>query len=196
MVTKAHQGIADPVPGSGASLLASERGKSARVGIDAILVDADTNPRHRLRNVDELAGSIRTYGLLQPLVVREVGRHGGQYRLVAGHRRLAALQLLAERYPHEDWGTVQVIVRPESEDDAYLLTLVENLQRQDLPPLGKSLRAWRNWCVSVNGALAAWPRPSAGRNHSSRGGSACMKTASSAAWCSASACPCQLQRSC
>jgi ParB family chromosome partitioning protein len=102
------------------------------------VVDTDANPRRRLRNVDELAASVRTYGLLQPLIVREVGRHRGQYLLVAGHRRLAALKLLAERYPREDWQTVQVIVRADSEDDAYLLTLVENLQRQDLSPREES----------------------------------------------------------
>ena len=132
MVTKSRQGTAERVSDSAASPPASERGKAARVGIDAIVVDADTNPRRRLRNVDELAASIHIYGLLQPLVVREVGRQRREYLLVAGHRRLAALMLLAERYPREDWRTVQVIVRPESEDDAYLLMLVENLQREDL----------------------------------------------------------------
>ncbi|MBV9577974.1 MAG: ParB/RepB/Spo0J family partition protein [Chloroflexi bacterium] len=85
-----------------------------------------------------MATSIRTYGLLQPLVVREIGGQRGQYLLVAGHRRLAALNLLAERYPREDWRTVQVIVRADSEEDAYLLTLVENLQRQDLSPREES----------------------------------------------------------
>jgi ParB family chromosome partitioning protein len=116
----------------------TERGKAARVAMDAIVVDTDANPRRRLRNVDELAASIRIYGLLQPLVVREAGGERGRYQLVAGHRRLAALKLLAERYPREDWRSVQVIVRPESENDAYLLTLVENLQRQDLSPREES----------------------------------------------------------
>ena len=135
MVTRARRGTAGRVPGS--STAVSERGKAARVGIDAIVVDTQANPRRRLRNIDELAASIRTYGLLQPLVVREV-RQRGQYLLVAGHRRLAALSVLAERYPREDWQTVQVIIRRESEDDAYLLTLVENLQRQDLSPREES----------------------------------------------------------
>jgi ParB family chromosome partitioning protein len=126
------------VPRSATPTPASERGRSARVAIDAIVVDTDANPRRRLRNVDELAASIRAYGLLQPLVVREIGRQSGEYRLVAGHRRLAAMNLLAERYPREDWGSVQVIIRPESEGDAYLLTLVENLQRQDLSPREES----------------------------------------------------------
>ena len=106
MVTTLRQGTAKQVPGSAASTTPSQRGKR-RVDIDAIVVDSDTNPRRRLRNVDELAASIRTYGLLQPLVVREVGGPRDQYLLVAGHRRRAALKLLAERYPREDWQTVQ-----------------------------------------------------------------------------------------
>ncbi|MBV9577171.1 MAG: ParB/RepB/Spo0J family partition protein [Chloroflexi bacterium] len=136
MVTRARQG---PAPAEfGPAATASVRGKAARIGIDAIVVDPDSNPRRRLRGVDELAASIHAYGLLQPLVVREIGPRRGRYQLIAGHRRLAALQLLAERYPGEDWHMLQVIVRPESDDDAYLLTLVENLQRQDLSPREES----------------------------------------------------------
>jgi ParB/RepB/Spo0J family partition protein len=112
--------------------------RGARVAIDAILVDTDANPRRRLRNVDELATSIRMYGLLQPLLIRAAERPRGAYLLVAGHRRLAALKLLAERYPREDLNAVQVIIRQDGEDDAHLLTLVENLQRQDLSPREES----------------------------------------------------------
>ena len=138
MDTRARESISRRPLRSAAPTPASERGRSARVEIDAIVVDTAANPRRRLRSVDELAASIHTYGLLQPLVVREVGRQRGEYVLVAGHRRLAALKLLAERYPRGDWQRVQVIIRSEWEDDAYLLTLVENLQRQDLSPREES----------------------------------------------------------
>jgi len=107
---------------------------AARIDLDAVVVEGATNPRRRLRNLEELAESIHTYGLLQPLVVRQIPEDDAHYLLVAGHRRLAALKLLAERYPREDWRTVQVIIRSEAEKDAYLLTLVENLQRDDLTP--------------------------------------------------------------
>jgi ParB-like chromosome segregation protein Spo0J len=53
--------------------------------MDAILVDKDATPRRRLRNLDELATSIRVYGLLQPMVVREARAERGKYQLVAGH---------------------------------------------------------------------------------------------------------------
>jgi ParB family chromosome partitioning protein len=138
METKARENTLRRQARSAAAAPVSERGRLARVEIDAIVVDRAANPRRRLRNVDELAASIRAYGLLQPVVVREVGRQRGQYVLVAGHRRLAALKLLAERYAREDWRTVQAIIRPESEDDAYVLMLVENLHRQDLSPREES----------------------------------------------------------
>jgi ParB family transcriptional regulator, chromosome partitioning protein len=83
------------------------------------------NPRRKLRAIDELAASLQTHGLLQPVVVRRLGE--GRYELVAGHRRLEAARQLG-------WKTIPAVVRSESEDEAYVLTLVENLQRQDLSP--------------------------------------------------------------
>jgi ParB family transcriptional regulator, chromosome partitioning protein len=67
-----------------------------------------------------LAASIQAHGLMQPIVVRPVA---SGYELVAGHRRLEAARLLG-------WTEIAVIVR----DEAYILTLVENLQREDLTP--------------------------------------------------------------
>jgi ParB family chromosome partitioning protein len=82
------------------------------------------NPRRGLQGIEELAASIRVHGLLQPIVVR---RAEGGYQLVAGHRRHAAVRDLG-------WTSVQAIVREVDEQDAYVLTLVENLQRDDLTP--------------------------------------------------------------
>jgi len=98
------------------------------------------NPRQRLEGLDELAESIKTHGLLQPIVVRRVA---AGYVLVAGHRRLAAVQRLG-------WPKVPANVRDEDEDGAYILTLVENLQREDLTPKEEAvalevLIRERNW---------------------------------------------------
>lgn len=82
------------------------------------------NPRRTLDDIDELAASIREYGLLQPVVVRKKGK---KYELVAGHRRFAALRSI-------DWSEVPAVVREDSAERAYLLTLIENLQRDDLSP--------------------------------------------------------------
>lgn len=83
------------------------------------------NPRHRLEGIDELAASIAEHQLLQPVVVRRRGRSG--YELIAGHRRLEAVKKLG-------WTTIPAVVRDESTAKAYILTLVENLQREDLTP--------------------------------------------------------------
>jgi len=77
-----------------------------------------------LGNVQELAASLDTYGLLQPIVVRRVR---GGFMLIAGRRRLEAARLLG-------WSDMPAIVRAEADDQAYLLTLVENMQRLDLTP--------------------------------------------------------------
>jgi ParB family transcriptional regulator, chromosome partitioning protein len=83
------------------------------------------NPRRGLKQIEALAQSIAAYGLLQPLVVRPCSRGG--FELVAGHRRLAALQRLG-------WERAPALVRDVSDEQAYVLTLVENLQREDLSP--------------------------------------------------------------
>jgi ParB family chromosome partitioning protein len=83
------------------------------------------NPRHRLEGIDELAASITEHQLLQPVVVRRRGRDG--YELIAGHRRLEAVKSLG-------WTEIPAVVRDETTAKAYILTLVENLQREDLTP--------------------------------------------------------------
>ena len=99
-----------------------------------------TNPRSKLVDIDSLAESIRAYGLLQPVLVQRVG---DRYVLVAGHRRFAAVKAL-------DWETIPAIVHDTSDEDASLLTLIENLQREDLTPqdeadaLGELVRQ-RGW---------------------------------------------------
>jgi len=94
------------------------------LGIDLI----DENP-HQTRRVfnegvlEELAQSIRVHGVLQPIVVRP--KDGGRYLLVLGERRLRASRLALQ-------DTIPAVVRRISEQRAAEMTLVENLQRQDL----------------------------------------------------------------
>ena len=82
------------------------------------------NPRQHIGDVEELAESLQAHGLLQPVVVR---RRGRGYELIAGHRRLEAARRLG-------WAEIAAVVRDETDDQAYILTLVENLQREDLQP--------------------------------------------------------------
>jgi ParB/RepB/Spo0J family partition protein len=93
----------------------------------AQILDSFENPRDKMDRyeLDGLAESIRTYGVLQPLVVRPIS--GGSYEIIAGHRRAAAAALA-------ELDQVPCIVRPTAGSLA-ALQLVENTQRVDLGPL-------------------------------------------------------------
>lgn len=88
------------------------------------------NPFQPRRNFDsdrinELADSIRSSGLLQPLLVRQ---KGAGFELIAGERRLrAALKLGLPEVP--------VIVKDVADSESMQLALIENLQREDLNPI-------------------------------------------------------------
>jgi ParB family chromosome partitioning protein len=75
--------------------------------------------------LQELAQSIRENGIIQPLVVR---RHGEAYQLVAGERRLRAARMAGL---HE----VPVVVQEFADDRLMEVTLIENIQREDLNPI-------------------------------------------------------------
>jgi ParB family chromosome partitioning protein len=98
-----------------------EPSETRRISLDAIQ-SSPRNPRRGLPHVDELAESIRAYGLLQPVVLRPMGEG---FEVVAGHRRLAAARSLG-------WSDIPAVVRQADAEEAFLLTLVENLQRSDL----------------------------------------------------------------
>ena len=74
----------------------------------------------------ELAQSIKTYGLIQPVTVRPVGN--GKYQLISGERRFRAAQLA---------GLIEIPVFVRTVDDALSIqmALVENIQRADLNPI-------------------------------------------------------------
>lgn len=77
-------------------------------------------------SIEELAGSIRRHGLLQPIIAEAT--ESGEYLIIAGERRYRAANLagLAE---------VPVIVRPVSSEKRLELSLIENVQREDLNPM-------------------------------------------------------------
>lgn len=85
-------------------------------------------PRHYFDEIKlkELASSIRTHGILEPLLVRKL--EDGSFELVAGERRLRASQMISLT-------EVPVIIKTLSDEEAKLITLTENLQREDLNPL-------------------------------------------------------------
>ena len=102
-----------------------------RIALDAI----DENPYQTRRAFDqkaleELAESIRASGLVQPIVVRPSA--DGRYTLILGERRCRAAKLAGET-------TIAAIVRQVSNEQAAEMTVIENLQRQDLNCLEQAL---------------------------------------------------------
>jgi len=85
-------------------------------------------PRTRMDpgSLEELAASIKAQGLIQPISVRPVD--GGRYEIIAGERRWRAAQIagLLE---------VPVLIRDIPDDAALAMSLIENIQREDLNPL-------------------------------------------------------------
>jgi len=96
--------------------------------VDIDLIDPSPyQPRTRFREeaLDELARSILASGIVQPLVVRKIG---SRFQLIAGERRWRAAQRARlDRVP--------AVVRDVPEELALEMTLVENLQREDLNPI-------------------------------------------------------------
>ena len=107
-------------------------------------------PRKEFNDVrlQELAESIRQYGILQPLVVtrKEIDTESGmnvEYELIAGERRLRAAKIA-------NLFQVPVIIKEGYDDKARLeLAIIENLQREDLNPIEKA-RAFKQLAVQFN----------------------------------------------
>ncbi|MBX3330431.1 MAG: ParB/RepB/Spo0J family partition protein [Nitrospira sp.] len=85
-------------------------------------------PRHTFSQEElaELAASIKESGVLQPIMVRRKG--DGIYELIAGERRWRASK-------EAGLETIPVVIRNCSDQEALLLALVENIQREDLNPM-------------------------------------------------------------
>ena len=89
--------------------------------------------------MDELVESVRTHGILTPLLARP---KGGSYELVSGHRRRLAAQKLG-------LPTVPVLVREMTDDEAVILMVDSNLQRENLLPSEKAF-AYRMKLEAMN----------------------------------------------
>ena len=97
------------------------------------------NPRQPRTQFDEgeladLAQSIKEHGVIQPLVVNEIG--DGKYQLIAGERRLRAAQMAG-------LNDVPAITRQANDRELLELALIENVQREDLSPL-EAAEAYKN----------------------------------------------------
>jgi len=124
---------ATPPPEEGVTIHAEAESRiPGNLVVNLEISDIDRNP-FQTRYVDkgdaleELTNSIKANGVLQPIVVRPAAEEG-RYILILGERRLHASKLAGKT-------TVPAIVRRVSEQQAAEMTIIENLQRQDLSPL-------------------------------------------------------------
>jgi ParB family chromosome partitioning protein len=105
----------------------TEGGKPLEIPLDQI----DRNPFQTRSHVNEeqlaeLAASITSNGVVQPVLVRPLGN--GRFQLIAGERRWRASELAGKK-------TIPAILRQVSDEQAMEITIVENLQRADLNPM-------------------------------------------------------------
>jgi ParB family chromosome partitioning protein len=114
------------------ALLDAESEVPARESMATVDIDRIQPGRYQPRtkmdaeSLNELAASIKAQGLMQPVLVRPAGAH--RYELIAGERRWRAARIagLAE---------VPVVVRDVPDQAALAMSLIENIQREDLNPL-------------------------------------------------------------
>ena len=93
-----------------------------------VLQPGKYQPRTRMDpgSLEELAASIKAQGLIQPISVRPVDRD--RYEIIAGERRWRAAQIAG-------LSEVPVLIRDIPDDAALAMSLIENIQREDLNPL-------------------------------------------------------------
>lgn len=100
--------------------------------VDIYEVEPDRDqPRKEFKeeSLEELAQSIRQYGVLQPILVNT---SDGYYKIIAGERRWRAAKLAGvEKVP--------ILVKELAEEKAFEISLIENIQRQDLNPIEEAL---------------------------------------------------------
>lgn len=113
-----------------AAVAAAAMGRPLEIDIEKV----ERNPFQTRSHFDEaklkeLATSIRSAGVFQPVVVRALPE--GRYQLIAGERRWRASQMAGKK-------TIPAVVRVLSELQAMEMTVIENLQREDLNPMDQA----------------------------------------------------------
>ena len=115
--------------------LLSPDGPTRSVGVRIVHVDRiEPNPEQpRLafnqETLDELAASIREHGVLQPILVRPIGQN--TYQLIAGERRWRASKQAGLE-------TIPALIEEIDDDTALEISIIENLQREDISPLDEA----------------------------------------------------------
>lgn len=117
---------------------------------NSVVIDLITLPESQPRRffdpdkLAQLAESIKEHGILEPPIVRRVGE---KYQLVAGERRLRAAQMLGLL-------EIPIICKELSDEQALQVSLIENLQREDLNPIEETEAILQLLAISIAGTTA------------------------------------------
>ena len=118
-----------------AKVVPAKSEKNSTTGLDYIPVDlvdhSPYQPRQTMNDegISELAESIRSQGLIQPIVVRRIAN---RYELIAGERRWRAVQKAG-------LSEIPAIIKEVNDESAAAMALIENLQREDLNPIEEAV---------------------------------------------------------
>lgn len=82
--------------------------------------------------IEELARTIHTHGVIQPIVIRPISDDSNKYEIIAGERRYRAMRLL-------QWTDVPAIIRHLNDRETASIALIENLQREELTAIEEAL---------------------------------------------------------
>lgn len=120
---------AAPVP------LADPRGELTYLALDS-LQRGQYQPRRDMtpEGLEELAASIRSQGIIEPIVVRAITTD--KYEIIAGERRWRAARMAGLE-------SVPAVIREVSDEDAIAMALIENIQREDLNPVEEAVALQR-----------------------------------------------------
>lgn len=107
-----------------------ETGKELMLKV-SLIEPNQSQPRQKFddEQIQELAGSIKKYGVLQPLLVQKAGDH---YEIIAGERRWRAAKAAGLK-------EVPVAIREYTKQQAMEIALIENVQREDLNPIEEAM---------------------------------------------------------
>lgn len=122
------KGLGALIPDSGVGKNKDEKASAAELTLDINKVEPNRKQPRKQFNEDsliELSENIKQYGIIQPLLVKE---RDGYYEIIAGERRWRAAKMagLTE---------VPVIIKDISEQEIVEISLIENIQREDLNPI-------------------------------------------------------------
>lgn len=118
--------------GKGLDALLGETEIAETEGVQQIdinmIVPNPNQPRTRFLNIEELANSIKEKGIIQPIIVTKIN---DKYEIIAGERRWRAAKLVGLK-------TIPAIVRQIEENERLELSLIENIQRENLDPVDEA----------------------------------------------------------